>query len=406
MASSRFGRLRWGALVSCTCALVSVSLGVGQASAGSCNPGSTNFNFTLGTTNLCNLGTSLTGTGPNGLYVELTGTTANTRPVIGYASGGAGAGVIGVSGSTNSTGGYSAGVAGGLNPSFPAADAAAVRGVSYSESENGAGVWGQHVKGTGSAPGVFGESLSTAANASGVYGQINSSADYAAGVHGENLNPNCCGFGVAGFSQGQGIGIGGYAPNGFGVFGFSPYNWAAWLDGAVEVTKDLHVTGTLFKGAGAFRIDNPLDPAHSYLQHSFVESPQMKNVYDGNVTTNARGFATVQLPKWFQALNRDFRYQLTVIDKAHWTARAAVWEKIHDDRFTIRTDQGNVQISWQVTGVRHDPYANAHRIRVIVPKEGSAQGKYLHPQLYGQRQSKGETALRGVPHEMPRLNAP
>jgi hypothetical protein len=132
----------------------------------------------------------------------------------------------------------------------------------------------------------------------------------------------------------------------------------------------------------------------------------MKNVYDGNVITNGKGFATVQMPKWFQALNRDFRYQLTVIDRAHWTARAAVWHKIADNRFTIRTDQADVEVSWQVTGVRHDRFANAHRIQVVVPKEGKADGKYLHPELYGQPHSKRVDATIGPPRALPKLHAP
>jgi hypothetical protein len=287
----------------------------------------------------------------------------------------------------------------------PGSGSAGVFGVSNGGNANGPGVWGSHRFG-GTAPGVLGQTASSTPNAAGVSGTINSSADYAAGVRGENFNSACCGFGVVGFHAGQGIGIGGYAPNGFGVFGFSPNNWAAYFDGAVTVTKDLHVNGTLYKGAGAFRIDNPLDPAHSYLQHSFVESPDMKNIYDGNVTTNAKGYATVTLPKWFQALNRDFRYQLTVVGKAHWDAKAAIWQELNNNRFTIRTDQPNTKVSWQVTGVRHDPYANAHRIQVVVPKEGSADGTYLHPQLYGQPQSKAETALPGFARKMPKLKAP
>jgi hypothetical protein len=243
-----------------------------------------------------------------------------------------------------------------------------------------------------------------AANAAGVSGTINSSADYSGGVRGENFNSACCGFGVVGFHAGQGIGIGGYAPNGFGVFGWSPNNWAAYFDGAVQVVRDLHVNGTLFKGAGAFRIDNPLDPAHSYLQHSFVESPEMKNIYDGNVTTNGKGFATVQLPRWFQALNKDFRYQLTIVGTRGWRAR--VVKQIAHNQFTIQTDLPRVKVSWQVTGVRHDRYANAHRIQVIVPKEGKAEGTYMHPQLYGQPQSKAETALPGIARKMPKLKAP
>ena len=112
-------------------------------------------------------------------------------------------------------------------------------------------------------------------------------------------------------------------------------------------------------------------------------------MYNGNVTTDAKGFATVHLPKWFQALNGTFRYQLTVIDKAHWTARAAVWDKIAHNRFTIRTDQAYVQVSWQVTGIRHDRFAKAHPVQVLAPKAKKDQGKYVHPELYGKPRSDG-----------------
>ena len=65
-------------------------------------------------------------------------------------------------------------------------------------------------------------------------------------------------------------------------------------------SANVHVTGTLSKGAGAFRIDHPLEPETKYLQHSFVESPDMMNVYNGNVRTDRRGFATVRLPRYFR----------------------------------------------------------------------------------------------------------
>src|SRR6266542_3889933 len=80
---------------------------------------------------------------------------------------------------------------------------------------------------------------------------------------------------------------------------------------------------------------------------------------------------------------RTFRYQLTVVGKAHWEAKAAVWNEIRANRFTIRTDQPQVKVSWQVSGIRHDRYAKAHPVQVAVPKAKAAQGKYLHPELYG-----------------------
>src|SRR5439155_14827418 len=110
--------------------------------------------------------------------------------------------------------------------------------------------------------------------------------------------------------------------------------------------QKVHVTGALEKAGGGFKIDHPLDPANQYLNHSFVESPDMMDVYNGNVTTDARGNATVVLPDWFEALNRDFRYQLTVVAK-QW-AQARVEEEIQDNRFSIKTDKPNVKVSWQV----------------------------------------------------------
>jgi len=111
-----------------------------------------------------------------------------------------------------------------------------------------------------------------------------------------------------------------------------------------------------------------------------VESPDMMNIYNGNVTTDADGFAVVTMPDWFEALNGDFRYQLTAVGQF---AQAMVASKIKDGKFTIRTDKPNVEISWQVTGIRHDAWAKAHRIPTEEIKPPNEQGKYLHPELFG-----------------------
>ena len=150
----------------------------------------------------------------------------------------------------------------------------------------------------------------------------------------------------------------------------------------VRIPGSLVVTGSISKGGGSFRIDHPLDPKGMYLYHSFVESPDMMNIYNGNVTTDAKGEAVVSLPDYFGALNRDFRYQLTVINQF---AQAIVAEKVNNNRFKIRTDKPNVEVSWQVTGIRQDPYANAHRIQVEQPKAENERGTYLYPDLYEQR---------------------
>jgi hypothetical protein len=106
----------------------------------------------------------------------------------------------------------------------------------------------------------------------------------------------------------------------------------------------------------------------------------MMNIYNGNATTDASGSAMVTLPEWFETLNRDFRYQLTVMGQF---AQAIVASKVANHQFTIKTDKPNVEVSWQVTGIRQDAWANAHRIQVEVAKAPADRGLYLHPELFG-----------------------
>ena len=143
---------------------------------------------------------------------------------------------------------------------------------------------------------------------------------------------------------------------------------------------DIDVNGSVFNEAAAITIDHPLDPANKYLSHSSVESPDMMNIYNGNVVTDTNGEAVVALPEWFEALNRDFRYQLTTIGQP---AQAWIASKIANHAFTIKTDKPNVEISWQVTGIRQDAWANAHRVTVEQQKPGREAGHFLHPELFG-----------------------
>jgi hypothetical protein len=161
--------------------------------------------------------------------------------------------------------------------------------------------------------------------------------------------------------------------------------------GGVAVTSNLvvggnlSVSGTVSKGGGTFRIDHPLDPANRYLSHSFVESPEMKNIYDGSITTDERGYATIEMPAWFEPLNKDFRYQLTVVDESDTDAfiLAKVVSPMKEGRFTIRTSQPRTHICWQVTGVRHDAWARANPLQVEIDKPEDERGHYLHPQAFG-----------------------
>ena len=148
---------------------------------------------------------------------------------------------------------------------------------------------------------------------------------------------------------------------------------------------DVQVNGVLSKAGGSFKIDHPLDPENKYLSHSFVESPDMMNVYNGNITTDSNGLAVVELPDYFESLNRDFRYQLTVIGQF---AQAIVAEKVKGNRFTIQTNAPGVEVSWQVTGIRQDAWANKNRIQVEEVKSEEERGHYLHPEVFGKEKQR------------------
>lgn len=150
--------------------------------------------------------------------------------------------------------------------------------------------------------------------------------------------------------------------------------YAGYFDGHV------HVSGTLTKTAGSFKIDHPLDPENKYLQHSFVESPDMMNVYNGNVILDAQGEAWVDLPEYFEALNSDFRYQLTCIGGF---AQVYIAEEVSNNQFKIAGGEQGMKVSWQVTGIRQDAWAETNRIEVEVEKEEDVKGSYLNPEVFG-----------------------
>ncbi len=243
-----------------------------------------------------------------------------------------------------------------------------------------------------SASGVFGESgwrgvyghnpgTATGTEAIGVHGKCEGSSytTYGYGTKGEAVGGGPTNYGAYGAASG------GSAHN-YGIYGTASGTgaYAGYFSGNV------FITGSIAKGSGTFKIDHPLDPENKYLYHSFVESPDMMNIYNGNITTDANGDATVTLPDYFEALNRDFRYQLTVIGTF---AQAIVAEKVNNNQFKIKTEKPNVEVSWQVTGVRHDKYADAHRVVPEVEKEKEYKGYYLHAAEWGVSPDRSIDAL-------------
>lgn len=250
------------------------------------------------------------------------------------------------------------GVAGQVTGAFTFPDANA--GV-YGSGSNGSNLGGVGVYGHGDTNvGVLGVSVS----GRGVSGDSNKGP----GVFGSSSTAS----GVIGLSS-QSVGVFGIS-NGTGVIG-----WGG--DQAALFIGDVEITGNLTKGGGGFSIDHPLDPANRTLQHSFVESPERKNVYDGVAVCNRRGEAVVRLPKWFETLNSDFRYQLTPIGGPAPDLHIA--GEVKDNKFTIGGGTPSLRVSWQVTGVRQDPWAKAHPLVVEERKTAAKRGRYLHPEEYG-----------------------
>jgi trimeric autotransporter adhesin len=322
-------------------------------------------------------GTSENGTG---IYGTITGDTSGHFAVQGSdqstgEGGGAGVGGASTNGtgiygiSTNATGVY------GIHSSGPGTG---VAGIDNSGVTGSNGVLGSSSSGNG----VSGES----STGFGVYG--NSTGVEAIGIYGNA--PAANGNGVYGAAVGEGgLGVAGVATaeNAYGVYGYAQGTGASYgvyayskNSDALSVSGNAAVSGSLSKGGGSFKIDHPVEPEDKYLLHSFVESPDMMNVYNGNVVLDDNGKATVELPEWFEALNRDFRYQLTAIG-----APTVVYisDEIVDGAFSIAGGNAHQKVSWQVTGIRQDAWANANRIPVEVDKKAEDRGRYLHPELFG-----------------------
>ncbi len=375
--------------------------GTGRALHAQINNASNSQAALTGETNGSGTAVNGSATSASGATTGVYGLSASTsgRGVIGFASASSGT-TYGILGQTNSPGGY--GVYGlatsssgsnyglygesnsstgrgvqGVSPYLGTyGRAEATTGVNYgvygrSNSTEGYGVFGINAATTGYNYGIYGETNSP--NGRAVYGLADGTTGSAFGVYGNSKSAN--GTGVYGVCNGAG---------GYGVFGSAITGYAGYFAGRVNVE------GTLSKGAGSFKIDHPLDPENKYLYHSFVESPDMMNIYNGNIVLNERGEATILLPDWFDALNKDFRYQLTCIGGF---ANIYIAEKVNKNKFKIAGGYNGLEVSWQVTGIRKDAFAEKNRIPVEEDKIDNEKGKYIHPEAFGLSKKHGINEL-------------
>jgi hypothetical protein len=245
---------------------------------------------------------------------------------------------VGVSGFANSTTGFSRGVEG------------------YSTSAGGAGVYGISDSGTGACNGVFGTASTT---------------ESGAGVRGETSATTGTAYGVLGV-----------APGGAGVNVFALY-----AQGNTGAT-----------GTKSFQIDHPLDPANKILNHFSAEGPEPYLMYRGNVELDSRGEAVVQLPAYFDAINRDVHYQLTPIGAP---ALLYIAEKVTNNQFKIAGGQPGMEVSWMVTGIRSDAHCTTFPMPTELEKPASMRGKYLDPAAHGQPKDAGVAAQPRVTPRVP-----
>lgn len=371
----------------------------------------------------------------DGVIGESTGSGAGVRGVSGQGQGAAGVrgdstdgfGVLGQSDNGAGVAGVSVGgdgvtgtsvKTGGTGVHGRADNGDTARGV-FGESADGAGVYGSStnsfgVVGVGASVGLIGVPTNSGAGVVGLSANLlvgqSDSAD-AVGVRGVAssgvgvLGESTSGVGMSGKSESSigvrgestsnvavrgestmATGVFGTSTNGIGVYGTGG-GYAGYFGGRVSVT------GVLTAGVKPFKIDHPLDPANKYLMHAAVESPDMKNIYDGIAVLDDEGAAVIELPVWFEALNRDFRYQLTCIGGV---APVYIAEEVSDHHFRIAGGTHGLKVSWQVTGIRKDAFANAHPLEVELDKPADERGRYLYPEEAGMPASLSVDRARQV----------
>ena len=194
--------------------------------------------------------------------------------------------------------------------------------------------------------------------------------------------------GNGGVFSGGGAGASGLTGEGIVVFGGTDTCFLGCfaVNYAADIQGSLFVKDGIYQPSSDTYIDHPVDPANKYLVHSSVQSSDMKDIYDGVATLDASGETVIQMPEWFGALNRDFRYQLTCIGGF---APVYIATELTNNQFKIGGGREGMKVSWQVTGIRQDAWANAHRTPVELEKPDREKGFYLHPELFGATQEQG-----------------
>jgi hypothetical protein len=246
---------------------------------------------------------------------------------------------------------------------------------SVSTTANAVGFFSQAATGTdpityGTAAAVYGQ---TSGIRSGTF-TASGGSDNTHAVHGEINFASALNFNAIGVFGSATTPNAGY---GYGVYGQGNF-YGVYANGNMGAS-----------GTKSFMIDHPLDPANKFLKHFALESPEVLNMYRGNVLLDANGEAIIQLPSYFNAINIEFSYVLTPVG-----APAGVYIKEEittDGKFSIAGGNAGQKVSWYVYADRNDAYLQQkpqERETEITKPEGYV-GKYLMPELYNQPKEKG-----------------
>ena len=320
------------------------SAGVPNSFAISAEHSSIGVAFGAGSTNASNTYSTLQAT---------TNSTSNSvSAILGNTTGGA----WGVTGQVEATGTASAGVHGNnlRTTGGHGVYGMGVNGlVGETNRADGYGVYGINnaSQGTGDGPGVYG------IGSVGVYGQTNNGASF--GIYGENLSSGTTDNNVGAAGWGW-VGVFGQTSGG----GFGVYS-----DGELGSS-----------GTKSFVIDHPLDPANKTLKHYCAESPEVLNIYRGNIILDENGEAKVVLPDYFSKINTNFSYYLTPIGAA--APNLHVKQEVEGNAFVVSGGKANLKVSWVIYAERNDKYIKKYPKSKQVEIEKRQKGKYWRPELY------------------------
>ena len=146
-----------------------------------------------------------------------------------------------------------------------------------------------------------------------------------------------------------------------------------------------------------------LRPAASTLQAALAlaaglaMTPQLASAEPLGTTTTYQGQLKNNGQIFSGQADTDFRYQLTIVDDSGSDefVQAKVARKTKDNAFAIRTSSPNTEVSWQVSGVRHDAWAKANPRTIEFEKTGANKGKFLSPEAFGSPTASAITPFNG-----------